>query len=306
MSNQQVRIIDPILSNVALGYIHPQAVGRFLFPEVPVDISGGQVIEFGKESFKLYNTVRAPGSNTRRISYGYVGNKFALTNHSLEGQVPFEHLRDAAVMPGIALGSIAVMNVMDTLKLELEVEQANTARDAAQYDANHKVDLAAAKWTNDANDPIKDIDAGREAIRAAVGTYPNILVLSAKAFNAAKNNANVINRFKYTGRDSITAEMLASIWNIPQVVVGEAIYFDDAGTAYDVWGSDAILAYAPSQKAANIQRPSFGYTYTMRGHPLAEQPYMDRNAKSWEYPVAFERAPVLTGITSGYLIQNAA
>lgn len=306
MNNQQVRIIDPILTNVAVGYIHPQAIGRFLFPEVPVAVSGGQIIEFGKESFKLYNSKRAPGDNTRRIRYGYLGKKFALSSHSLEGEVPFEHLRDASVVPGIDLGSIAVVNVMDTLKLELEVEQANLATTAANYDANHQLDLTASPWSNDANDPIKDIDAGREEIRATTGAYPNVMALSAKAFNAVKNNANVINRFKYTGRDSITAEMLASIWNIPKLVVGEAIYFDDAGNNVDVWGNDAVMAYAPSQQAANIQRPSFGYTYTMLGNPIAEEPYMDRNAKSWEYPVTYERSPELTGVTSGFVFKNVS
>jgi hypothetical protein len=43
----------------------------------------------------------------------------------------------------------------------------------------------------------------------------------------------------------------------------------------------------------------------MTGNPMAEQPYYENNAKRWIYPVTFERAPVLTGMTSGYLLQNA-
>lgn len=303
LNNQQVRVIDPILSNVVQGYRHAEHVGFALFPRVNVGVSGGQVIEFGKESFKLYNARRTPGSATKRIEFGYAGKPYALVQDSLEGKVPREHLRDAKAVPGIDLGTRSVNLVMNSLSLALENEQAALARNAANYDVNHKVDLAAAKWTNDANNPIADIDAGREAIRATVGIYPNTLVLSAKAFNAAKNNANVLNRFKYTSSDSVTAEMLARLWNLEKVVVGVAIAFDDAGASIDIWGSDAILAYVPSM-VSTIEEPSYGYTYTMEGNPLVEEAYYDNNAKSWIYPVTYERAPVLSGITSGYLMQN--
>jgi hypothetical protein len=302
-NNSQVRVIDPILSNVVQGYKHAEHVGKVLFPRVSVGVSGGQVIEFGKESFKLYAAHRTPGGPTKRIQFGYAGKPFALLQDALEGQVPREHMRDAKAVPGIDLGSRSVNLVMNSLSLALENEQAGIARDAANYDANHKVDLAAAKWTNDANNPITDIDAGREAIRSSVGIYPNVIVLSAKAFNAAKNNANVLNKFKYTSSESITAEMLAGLWNLQKVVVGVAISFNDAGVPTDIWGNDAVLAYVPGM-ASTIEEPSYGYTYTMEGNPLVEEPYYDRNSKSWIYPVTYERAPVLSGITSGFLLQN--
>src|SRR5690606_25974123 len=67
MTPQQVRVVDPVLSQVALGYRHPEHVGMALFPRVPVQVSGGQILEFGKESFRLYNSLRAPGAATKRV-----------------------------------------------------------------------------------------------------------------------------------------------------------------------------------------------------------------------------------------------
>src|SRR5690606_18773494 len=107
MNNQQVRVIDPILSNVAQGYRHPERVGFALFPRVPVKQRGGQIIEFGRESFKRYKTRRAPGSNTKRVQFGYEGKPFALVQDALEGQVPWEHMQDANQVPGIDLGTQA-------------------------------------------------------------------------------------------------------------------------------------------------------------------------------------------------------
>jgi hypothetical protein len=79
----------------------------------------------------------------------------------------------------------------------------------------------------------------------------------------------------------------------------------DAGVASDVWGNNVVLAYT-NLGSANAEEPSFGYTYTLDGNPLVEQTYWDASTKSWVYPVNYERVPVLSGITSGYLIQNPA
>lgn len=303
MNAAGTRVINPILSTVAQGYQQNELVGSALFPRVPVEISGGQILEFGKESFKLYNSRRAPGGPTKRISFGYLGKPFALFNDALEAPVPREFLRDAKVMPGLDLGQRAVNLVMRSLLLGLEVAQATLATDAAQYDAGHKITLAGvAKWSDPAADPIVQMETYKEAIRSTVGISPNTLLLSAQAYAAAKTNAKIRAQFQYTTADSITLEMLARVFDVEKLVVGKAITSDDAGVISDVWGNNAILAYVPDVPTS-MEVPSYGYTYTMTGHPLVEEPYYDNNSKSWIYGVGFERAPVLSGITSGYLIQ---
>ena len=303
MNAAGTRVINPILSTVAQGYSQADLVGSALFPRVPVEISGGQILEFGKEAFKLYNSRRAPGGPTKRISFGYLGKPFALYNDALEAPVPREFLRDAKIVPGIELGQRAVNMVMRSLLLGLEVAQATLATDAAQYDASHKVTLSGtSKWSDPASDPIAQMDTYKEAIRSTVGIRPNTLLLSAQAWSAAKTNAKIRAQFQYTTPDSITLEMLARVFDVKKIVVGEAVTSDDSGVISDVWGNTAVLAYVP-ETISGMEVPSYGYTYTMNGHPLVEEPYYDNNAKSWVYGVGFERAPVLSGITSGYLIQ---
>ncbi|WP_027855209.1 hypothetical protein [Marinobacterium litorale] len=304
MNNSQVRVIDPILTTHANGYRHQEHVGMALFPRVPVAIAGGQVLEFGKESFMQYNIRRTPGSGTKRVTFGYLGKPYALVQDALEGVVPREHLRDANVMPGIDMGRRATSNAMNIASLALEREQASIARNAANYDADHKADMSAAKWTDDANNPVTDVSTGQEAIRETTGMVANTLCLSAKAYAAARFNAKVKENFKYTSADSVTVAMLAQLFDVERVVVGRAITADSAGAFSDVWGGDAVLAYVPTSPDPNMEEPSYGYTYTMEGHPLVEKAYYDQNAKSWIYPVTYERSPVLSGMTAGYLLQG--
>ena len=301
----QRRVIDPILSNVVQGYVHPEHVGHALFPRVPVMVAGGKIIEFGKDAFKLYNTSRAPGTAFKRMQFGYEGKDYAVENHGIEVPVPREHLRDAAQVPGIDLASRALMSAMGVTSLTLEKAQADLARNASNYDANHKVTLSGTdQWDDAASTPIADIEAAKEAIRSTVGVYPNVMEISAKAFKSLKEHADIVEKIKYTQRGVVTAELLAAIFDIDKVVVGKAIAFDDAGDSIDVWGKDVVLAYVP--KTINgREEPSYGYTYTMDGHPLVETPYWEDATKSWVYGVGYERKPVLSGITSGYLIVNA-
>ena len=306
LSNAGVRVIDPILTNVAQGYKNAEFVGSILFPRVPVFASGGQIIEFGKEAFYSYNLRRTPGGATKRIQFGYLGKPFALVQDSGEIPVPREWMRDASVVPGIDLGARAINLGMKVITKSLEVDQASLATNPANYDANHTVVLAGGtKWSSATGTPSVDIDNGREAIRALVGVYPNVVLLSAKAFAAARNNPNVTARFQYTTADSITEVMLANLWNVDQVVVGKALTMTDAGVASDIWGKNVILA-STNLGSGNAEEPSYGYTYTMDGNPLVEPTYWDPATKSWVYPVNYERAPVLSGISSGYLIQNPA
>jgi len=308
-SNAGVRVIDPVLTTVAQGYNVLEMVGGWLFPRVPVSIRGGQIIEFGREAFRLYQTKRSPGGRTARLQFGYAGKPFALFNDANEVPLPREHIQDAAVMPGIDLGARAVKVGMRNMLLSLEVDQAALATGAGNYGAGNKVTLAGAtKWSTATGTPLTDVDAGREAIRQACGMYPNVALMSAVAFNACKNNPNVVARFQYNGAagtdaSQITPKMLAGLFNVDNVVVGKGVYWNDANVSTDIWGNNVVLAYT-GLGSASLEEPSYGYTYALDGNPLVEEPYWEPQTKSWVYGVTYERAPVLSGISAGYLIQN--
>ncbi len=312
VSNAGARVVDPILSTVAQGYSSQDFVGKSLFPTAYVSASGGQIIEFDRDAFRLYTSRRSAGSDTRDIQLGYLGRPFSLQNHRLQGVVPREHQRDANVVAGIDLGARAMNTTMRALYLTLEVDQAALATTLANYPVPNRVTLAGGtKWTQTTVNPLIDVDTGREAIRQACGLYPNVMLASAVAFNVCKNNPNIVSRFQYNGMagtdaSQITPAMLAGLFNVKKFVVGAGVYWTDANVAVDIWGNNVVLAYVPEDGLGDPYEPSYGYTYTMDGHPSAEEAFWDNNKASWKYPVAFERQPVLSGITAGYLIQNPA
>ena len=303
MTLQQARVVDPVLSEFVQGYKQADRVGSWLFPTVPVAVSAGKVIEFNRESFMLYNARRAPGGATKRIEFGYEGKPYALVQDALESKVPREYARDALTVPGIDLGMRATATVMNSLNLALGVEQASIATDVASYDSDHKVTLSGTSvWSDEASDPIQDIENARQVIRQSCGMYPNVAIGSPLAYKALKNNPKIISRFQNV--DIITSALLANLFEIDRVVEGKAVVADNTGRFSDVWGNGFVLAYAPTEPNG-MEEPSYGYTYTMKSNPFVEQPYWDGNTKSWIYGVTYERAPVLAGMEAGFLFANA-
>ena len=308
MTPGQTRVVDPILSDHARGYRQAELVAPALFPFADVSAYGGKVIEFGKESFKVYNSKRAPGTNTKRVRFGYEGKPYAIIPSALEVPVPREHMRDASAVPGINLATRAVNIALRSQLLEYEVDAAAIATAATNYDNNHKVALTGTDvWSDDASDPAGDIEAGKEEVRSSIGLYPNTLLLSAKAFSACKRNVKLIDRSANTGIRKVTLDLLRQIFEIENIVVGSGVVAGDDNAFGDVWGTSAVLAYvSPGANVnANVEEPSYGYGYRIEGMPLVEQPYWDNNAKSWIYGVSNDATPVLSGMAAGFLIQGA-
>ncbi len=309
MTPANARVVDPVLSTVAQGYQNSEMVASVLFPTVDVPLRGGNIITFGKEAFMLYGSQRAPGENTRRVQFGYSGNPYALVDYSLEGLLPIENLQESQKSIPIDKSALALNGVLSIMALRLEKQSADIARTAATYAANNKLVLSGtAQWSDfsGVSNPVKVIEAAKEAVRAAIGKRPNTIVMGALVMAALKQHPIVVDRVKYTGRDIATPELLAMLFGVERVVVGEAIYSNDAGTAFtDVWGKDVVIAYTNTAPVSSAGAPSYGYTYQLDGYPIAEEPYYDRNSKSWIFPVTRAEAPVMASAAAGFLIQNA-
>jgi hypothetical protein len=305
MTPTQARVIDPVLTEVARGYQNGKFVGMSLFPYVHVMQRGGKIIQFNKEHFRLYNTARAPGSKVARMQFGYSGVAYALEDHALEGLVPDELSQDAAAVPGIDLGMGAIQGVQNSLGLRLEYQQATIATTAGSYAASNKTTLSGtSQWSDPASDPIADIETGKEAIRSQVGLRPNTVVMGAAVFAKLKTHTKILDRLKYTGRDVATADLLASLFGVDQVLIGDGVYLNNAGTQADIWGKFVVLAYT-ERGPISAAVPSYGYTYRLTDHPFVEPPYRDPSIKSWVYQMADAVSPNMVGAEAGYLISAA-
>lgn len=307
-NTSQARVIDPILTEVARGYLsQAAAAANVLFPIVPVGQRGGRIITFGPDDFKLIDTRRAPGANTKRIQIAYGSDNYALIDHSLEGSVPIELMQEADAVPGIDLGSGAVRSVQNRMALEREYNAARLARDASKYSTSNKKALSGtSRWSNPASDPFSDINGAKEVIRGKIGVRPNVLTLPPKGLTALRSHAKVLDRLSTASdRPPASLDQLKKLFELDEIVESGAIHHN-GNDFIDVWGTDAILAYTTPRSLQEAGSPSFGYTYRLQGYPDVEEAYYERNPKTWFYPVTDALQPVLAGPSAGFLFQTVA
>lgn len=314
MTPGAARVVDPVLTTVARGYRNENYIGLKLFPYVPVGARGGKIITFDKSAWRKYNMARTPGSNVKRINVGFSGGSFALSQHALEGQVPIEIEEEANVVPGIDMASTTVMTTQDIIDLRLEIAQADLATNLANYGAGNKVTLAGtSQWSDYVNsDPLGDVADGRNAIRKVTGKRPNLMTMGADVWEILQYHPKLVDAAILKGLVGLTTsgvglttDQLAKLFNVKEIVVGDAITLDASDTPADVWGKDVVLAYTETATLAARGTPSYGYTYRLKGYPLVEKPYYENNTRSWIYPVIDEVAPVIAGSEAGYLIKSA-
>ncbi|GEA12687.1 hypothetical protein [Alteromonas sp. KUL49] len=305
MERSHIRVVDTVLSKIALGFAVPGLVGHELFPHVNVDAASGKIIQFDKSAFRLINTRRAPGTQTKRVTVGFEAGNYSLTNNGLDAVIPKEWLDDEKQVPGINLRRQSVETVMQIELNHLEFEQSSLARNADNYSINNKETLSGAdQWSDyESSNPIKDVKDKKEAIRSKTGRYPNKMVIPALVHNALCEHPVMLAKLSDSKMKILTVEDYQRIFDIKKVVIAGSVVVDDSDNFEDLWGVDVILAVVPETITTRAM-PSFGYTYRRTGHPSVEKTWFDKSVKSWISGVEYERAPLLTGIESGFLLKN--
>lgn len=308
----QARVINPVLTGIAQGIKQNGLVGSQLFPTVPVGMRAGNILTFSREDFMQYNGLqRAPGTATKRVQFGYAGSPFALLDYSLEGSLPIEHQQEmSSGENGFTVDGarLAITKVDAIMALRLEIAQATLATTLGTYPvANRTTLVGTAQWSDysGTSDPAAVVETAKEQIRAGTGRRPNLMILGPITYARLRQHPRVRDQFKYTSAQSIDADLLAQFFGVSRVIVGDAIQATDAGVMSDVWGKHAVLAYTEVGGIADMGAPTFGYTYNLDGYPVVEEPYYERNSKTWYFPVTRSEAPVVAANFAGYFVQNA-
>jgi hypothetical protein len=298
-----LRIVDPVLTNLALGYTNNQFVGEKLMPFVSVDKETSKLPSFGKEAFKIYSTERALRAKSNRINPEGIGSiDLSTDEHDLEYPIDYREDAEAA----FSLQSHATHVVTEAIQLRREKMIADMAQNLANYSASNKIVLSGtSQFTNGASDPIGVVEDGKEAIRSKIGKRPNTMIIGAAALKPMKFHASLIDKIKYTQTGAVRLAQMRELFEIENIYVAEAIYSTDTNTFVDVWGDNIVLAYvSPEQTsvARNVYDPSFGYTPRRKGSLQVDVRTEDGKIELVRCTDNFR--PYIVGADAGYLISD--
>ncbi|KVG08403.1 hypothetical protein [Burkholderia thailandensis] len=299
----KLRIVDPVLTNLAIGYTNAEFIGQTLMPVVEVEKEGGKIPKFGKESFRLYQTERALRAKSNRMNPEDIGSvDVNLDEHDLEYPIDYREDQESA----FPLEQAAVQTATDAIQLRREKMIADLSQNPSSYAAGNKKQLSATeKFTAANSDPVGVIEDGKEAIRTKIGRRPNTMVIGASAYKTLKAHPQLIEKIKYSMKGIVTVDLLKEIFEVENIAVGEAIYADDKDRFTDIWGANIVLAYVPLQRGAQQRtpyEPSYGYTLRKKGNPVVDTRIEDGKLELVRATDIFR--PYLLGADAGYLISG--
>ena len=267
--------IDAILTNISVAYLQraESFIADKVFPVVPVDKQSDKYFVYTKNDW-LRDEAQRRGPSTESAGGGY-----NLTTETYSADVFAFHkdisdqIRANADAP-INLDREAVEFVTHRLLLRREIQFVTDFLTTGVWSkditgvASSPSTNQVIQWSDYANsDPIDNIEAGKAEVLENTGYLPNTLVLGYNVFRELKNHPDLVDRIKYTSSQTITADMMARMFEVDRVLVSQSVKAtnnEGATGAYDfTMGNTALLAYVPS--SPGLLTPAAGYHFSWTG-----------------------------------------
>jgi hypothetical protein len=297
-----LRVQDPVLTELATGYNNEDYVAENLFPVVSLEKEGGKIPKFGKEQFKLYNTERAIRAKSNRINPSGVGAiEFVMSEHDIEYPMDYREESEA----NINLEIHATNFTSEVVAIKKEVMCAKLAQDPTNYAAGSKITLiGASKFSDPASDPISVIENAKLAISKKIIKKPNTMVIGKNVYAKLKYHPQLVEKIKYSMKGIVSVDIMREIFEIKNIVVGEAMYCDDKDELFDIWGNTIVLAYVTQTEAKKrtAYEPTFAYTLRKKNNPIVDTYEEAGKLKIVRNTDIF--VPKIVGADAGYLISE--
>lgn len=297
--------IDPVLTNLAIGYKQGDFIGEKIMPVVWTDKEGVQIPKFGKGSFVEYQTERAIGAASNIITLDAPRLlPVVLEEHDLAAAVDYREQAESLFDEQAKATRRATAGV----QLRQEMETAALLQSKAVYESGHSKDLSLTKkWSDATANPVKDVADAKEVVRAACGVKPNVLVLGASVAHALAYHKGLQDILGANERKLITPELLKVLFEVDEVLIGQAVAAPAPNKqSKDIWGGFAALIVRPTiQSSGNDEgEPAFGYTLRRKGMPVVDR-YDEHGGKVQYARYTDIRKVAAVGGACGFLFEKA-
>lgn len=232
------------LTNVAVDYKNAEYIADQVLTNIPVKKESDLYYTFVRD-FRIPETLRANGSPSNRISWAVSTTAYALQEHALKDVITD---RDRGNADDIDVDVKTTETLTDKILLRKEFDAATQLFTTGSWGNNASATTATSwAYNTTTSNPIGNVQSASTVILKNSGRRPNKMIMGSDVFDALKGNTNVFNRVQYVERAIVTAELLASLFDLDKVFVGNAVY--DAGlegvaeSITSVWGPNALLAY---------------------------------------------------------------
>lgn len=265
--------VPPILQNVSVQYRNPIYVADRVFPMIENCPPEAKVARYLKGAwFRDEAQMRGPGGEAARGGYPIDFLDVVPKEYAFAKEVTDEDRETAGAQGGPPLqpDMDAIAFATDKILMKREIVTAALIKATSWSGQAAGGEDAEGLWAaGSGNTFLADVKARIGTILSNTGLKPNCLLIDVGTYMSLTEEATILDKIKYSDRGVLTADLLASILDLDEVIVAPAVYSTaketKAGTDFTaarIWEVNAtkgmgFLYYrAPNP---GLKAPSAGY-----------------------------------------------
>jgi hypothetical protein len=315
--NIKEAIIAGPLAGVSVAYRNTDYIADRVFPILDGADPKAKITKYQKGAwFRDEAGIRAAGTRARRGGYPITTVSIATAEYAFAKEVTDEDRRFVASQgaPELKPDQDAIEFAADKVDLKKEIRVAELITGGTWADGAAGGEDAEGLWVaSSGNTFFADIATGKKKIKEC-GVIANVLLIDYATYLGLKEVSEVLDKIKYTQRGVFGTDLLASLLELEEVLVGTAIKSTaeetaagDDFTAANIWEVNAgkgmgLLFYRP--KRLGLKMPSAGVQVRIayeNGQPRRTSTWREAAEHQDVYEVAEETDIVQVSADCGYL-----
>jgi len=273
--------IDGLMTQISIAFTNEEYIAEQVFPIVMVDKQSDIIPQYPKAEF-LRDVMQpwVPGTPGARSGYSVdTSLKYFCNGWKLGKLLPDDIVKNADLPFNMFKDAARWLEEQALLRWELEFASnflGATGPGAAWTQKAAGTDFTA--WDNyGGSDPINDLRVFADTSRTLTGKISNKAVMGKLTWDKLVDHPLIVDRLKYTSKESITKEMLAKLVGLETILIGSAINItsiegETPDVVAEVFPKNVLLAAVPS--SPGLLTPAAGYTFVWK--PITGTPRFNR------------------------------
>ncbi len=302
---RDVRPVDPVTTALSIGFKNENFLWDQIAPVATVTEKSATYFIYDRDFWfrRQEGAERAAEGPYTRVGYEVSTGTYNAIEYGFEK--PLGDVTGAASQTPESLASQDISFLTNLIQLELEKLAADAYFVTGVWGTSNTL-AGANQWSDyAASDPIADIDTARRTIKRNTGSSPNSMFVGLLGWEKLKEHPLILDKYKHTQTGIMTPALVAAVFDIPELVVGDQIENTAAeGATYvgaDIWTDNALLL-VKNAPALGVANGAYTYIWDERGNvPWAMETYRDEKIRSDVSRVFTHADQIITSAQHGYL-----
>jgi len=289
---------DAVLSGVSVMYHNDEFIADQVLPVIPVKNESDLYYTYTR-NWRLPEARRAAGAEAAEVEWNLSTDTYTCEEYALKDKIP-DRVRNNADKP-LNMDVDTTENLTHLIQLSREKRVADIVFAGGNHGSTSALS-GANQWDDYAgSDPIGNVRTARATVHLASGRTPNVMIVGKQVHDKLLDHPDILERIKYTQKGLVTADLLATLFEVDKYIIGRSMYDDSQSGGSEnlgyVWGKNVALVYA--EPSPGIKKISYGYQFQSRGFRVKK--WRDEKVESDFIEAGEIRDEKVVGTSCGYL-----